>query len=183
MDAQRAIRIVKSRAAEWGIYPDRVGIWGFSAGGHLASTAGTHFDNGRPDAEDAVERASSRPDFLILGYPVVTMDADYTHAGSRACLIGEDPSLEWVDHVSNEMCVTSETPPVFLFHTDEDEAVPPENSVNFYLALRRARVPAELHIYRTGQHGVGLAQEYPLLKSWPDLVESWMRGLGLFDSP
>src|SRR6185312_4049193 len=133
-DAQRAIRLVRSRAEEFGIAPDRLGMMGFSAGGHLASTAGTHFDNGNSSASDPVERASSRPDFLILGYPVITMQGPYAHSGSVRKLLGE---------LSNELHVTPQTPPTFLFTTSDDKTVPAENSVNFYLALHKAGVPAE----------------------------------------
>jgi acetyl esterase/lipase len=180
-DAQRAIRTVRARASEWGVDPSRIGIMGFSAGGHLASTAGTHFDAGKPDAEDGIERASCRPDFMILCYPVVMFDEPYTHRGSQRNLLGEDPDPELVRSLSNEKQVTPETPPTFLFHTDEDKGVPPENGVYFYLALRRAKVPAELHVYRQGRHGLGLAPETPGTANWPKQCEDWMRGLGLLE--
>lgn len=184
-DAQRAIRTVRSRAKDWGVDPDRVGIWGFSAGGHLASTAATHFDDGKADAADPVEKVSSRPDFCILGYPVITLTGPpVTHMGSRRNLLGDNPSQELIDNLSNEKQVTAKTPPTFLFHTTEDTAVPPENSILFYLALRKAKVPAELHVYEKGRHGVGLATgvkspDDPVLKKWPDLLADWLKGRGL----
>ena len=180
-DAQRAIRTVRARGDEWGIRPERIGVMGFSAGGHLASTAGTHFDAGRPVAEDPIERVSCRPDFMILCYPVIAFDEPFTHRGSQRNLIGEDPDPELVRSLSNEKQVTAETPPTFLFHTDEDKGVPAENSVFFYLALRRAGVPAELHVYRQGRHGLGLAPDAPGTGNWPRQCEDWMRGLGLLD--
>ena len=168
LDGQRAIRTVRSRAAEWGLDPKKIGVMGFSAGGHLASTLGTHFDAGNPSAADAIDHASSRPDFLILCYPVISFTADYTHTGSRDNLLGMNPDPALVRSLSNEFQVTSETPPAFLFHTDEDHYVPTENSIAFYLALRHAGVPAELHIYRRGGHGVGMAQDIPGTRDWPD---------------
>lgn len=186
MDAQRAIRIVRMNASKWDIKPDRIGVWGFSAGGHLAATAGTHFDLGNADSKDDIERISCRPDFMILAYPVITMDikgvdSKYSHSGTRRNLIGENPSDDLVYELSNEKHVNSSTPPAFIFTTDEDKSVPSENSVLFYLALKKAEVPAELHIYRTGSHGLGLAQQNPLLKSWPDLLQSWLNGMGFLE--
>jgi acetyl esterase/lipase len=178
-DAQRAIRLVRSRAREFGIVPDRIGMMGFSAGGHLTATAGTHFDLGRSDAADALDRASSRPDFLILGYPVVTFDPAVTHSGSVRNLLGENPESTLLQELSNELHVTDRTPPTFLFHTDADTGVVPENSVRFYLALRKAKVPAEMHIFEKGPHGVGLALNDPALSLWPTLLTNWLRGRGL----
>lgn len=178
-DAQRALRMVRSRAAEWGVDPHRIGIWGFSAGGHLASTAGTHFNEGKADAADAIERVSCRPDFMILSYPVITMTTPYTHTGSRNNLLGRDPDPKLVEELSNEKQVTDKTPPTFLFHTSADTAVPPENSALFYLALCKAKVPAELHIYVNGRHGVGLAPTDPVLSTWKERLADWMKGRGL----
>lgn len=178
-DAQRAIRLVRARAAEFGIAADRIGMMGFSAGGHLTSTAGTHFDAGKHAAADAVDRVSSRPDFLILGYPVISFDPAITHAGSRRNLLGENPDPALVDDLSNDLRVTAQTPPAFLFHTDADTGVPAENSVRFYLALRKAKVPAEMHVFERGPHGVGLALADPALSAWPTLLANWMRGRGL----
>ena len=180
-DAQRAIRTVRARAADWKVDPGRIGIMGFSAGGHRASTAGTHFDKGNPQAKDPIERTSCRPDFLILCYAVIAFGEPYTHFGSQHNLIGKDASPELVRSLSNEKQVTAETPPAFLFHTDEDSGVPPENSVQFYLALRRAKVPAELHVYRSGGHGLGLAGKVPGTSTWPKNCEDWLRGRGLLE--
>lgn len=183
-DAQRAIRIVRSRAKQYGISADRIGIWGFSAGGHLASTAGTHFDAGNSNGSNPIDRASSRPDFLVLAYPVVTfIEEAYVHKGSRRNLLGETPGRELMENLSNEKHVTAETPPAFLFHTNEDSGVPPENSVLFYLALRKHKIPSELHIYERGRHGVGLAHTDPILSSWGRRLTDWLRTRGLLDPP
>ena len=182
-DAQRAIRTVRARADEFRVDPKRIGILGFSAGGHLASSAGTHFDAGDPDAADPIDRASCRPDFLVLCYPVISFTSPHTHQGSKRNLLGDDPDQKLVEHMSSELQVTSDTPPTFLFHTNADRGVPPENSVLFYMALRNAGVPAELHIYEQGRHGVGLAQKLPALNSWPRRCVDWMRGRGLLGEP
>ena len=174
-DAQRALRFVRFHAADYGIASDKIGIWGFSAGGHLASTAGTHFDGGNADAADPIDRVGSRPDFMILAYPVISFTTSYTHRGSLRNLLGDNPDPKLVASLSNETQVTPETPPAFLFHTTTDSGVPAENSVLFYLALRKAGVPAEMHIYERGQHGVGLALFDPILSSWPKQLEEWMR--------
>ncbi|HLH54178.1 MAG TPA: alpha/beta hydrolase [Verrucomicrobiae bacterium] len=154
-DAARAVRTVRARATEWHVDPHRIGIMGSSAGGHLASTLLTHFDIGNPDASDPVDRESSRPDIGILCYAVITM-GEFTHQGSKANLLGKDPSPELVQNLSNELQVTKATPPTFLWHTWEDKAVPVENSLQFAAALRRAGVPFDLHIYQKGGHGIGL---------------------------
>ena len=178
-DAQRAVRMVRAQAADLGVAPGRIGAWGFSAGGHLVSTIGTHFDAGKPDAADAVERASSRPDFMILAYPVISFTTPYTHQGSLKNLLGEKPDGALVQSLSNELQVTAQTPPTFLFHTNADTGVPAENSVLFYLALRKAGVPAEMHIYEKGPHGVGLGNPDPALSAWPQALANWFRTRGL----
>jgi acetyl esterase/lipase len=178
-DAQRALRYVRSRAEEFGVAPDRIGIWGFSAGGHLASTAGTHFDAGDPNAPDPIDRASCRPDFMVLAYPVVQFNSEYTHRGSQDNLLGKDADLNLAASLSNEKQVSPQTPPTFLFHTDEDKGVPSENSIAFYLALRKAGVPAEIHIYERGNHGVGLAPKDPILATWTGRLADWLKTRGL----
>jgi acetyl esterase/lipase len=178
-DAQRAIRWVRQHAEEFGARRDRIGIWGFSAGGHLASTTATHFDAGNAEASEPIERISSRPDFAILAYPVVSFTTEHTHKGSLRNLLGDSPLPELAESLSNEKQVTPQTPPTFLFHTDADRGVPPENSVLFYLALRNAGVPAELHIYERGRHGVGLAPTDAVLSSWPARLADWLRVRGL----
>lgn len=178
-DAQRAIRFVRAHAGEYGIAPDRIGIWGFSAGGHLASTTGTHFDAGDPNTQDSIDRVSCRPDFMILSYPVISFTAPYAHRGSLRNLLGENPDPKLVASLSNETQVTAQTPPTFLFHTNEDDGVPPENSVLFYLALRKAGVPAEMHIYERGPHGVGLAPTDAVLATWAERLKDWLEVRGL----
>jgi len=180
-DAQRAIRTARARAAEFGAEPDRIGIMGFSAGGHLASTAATHFDAGNADADDPLERVGCRPDFAILCYPVIALDEPFTHRGSQRNLLGENPEPRLVESLSGEKQVTSQTPPTFLFHTDEDHVVPPENSVYFYLALKHAGVPAELHIYRQGRHGLGLARNTLGTANWPEQCQAWLNSMELLD--
>jgi acetyl esterase/lipase len=175
-DAQRAIRLLRSHAQEWRLDPARIGIMGFSAGGHLAMTASTHFDSGAPDAADAVDRVSSRPDFAVLGYPVISMTEPWTHKGSRTNLLGENPDPEVAKSLSGERAVTRETPPTFIFQTSEDTAVPAENSVHYFLALRTAGVPAEMHVFEKGPHGVGLANDDAALSEWSKLLANWLRG-------
>ena len=178
-DAQRAIRLLRSHAGEWHLDAARIGIMGFSAGGHLAVSASTHFDAGKRDATDVVDRASSRPDVAILGYPVVSLIEPWTHAGSRTALLGENPDPQLAASLSGERAVTKDTPPTFLFHTTEDATVPVENSVQYYLALRRAGVPAELHVFERGPHGVGLANSDPALSEWSKLLANWLRVRGV----
>ena len=169
-DAARAVRTVRARADEWKIDPKRIGIMGSSAGGHLASTLVTHFDTGKPDAADPIERQSSRPDLGILCYAVISF-GEFGHGGSRHNLLGKDPSPELVQLLSNELQVTQDTPPCFIWHTYEDKAVPVENSLQFAEALRKAKVPFDLHIYQKGQHGLGLGT-----RDWnPDKRHPWTR--------
>jgi acetyl esterase/lipase len=173
-DAARAIRLVRAHAKEWGLDPHRIGILGFSAGGHLAATLGTHFTAGDPTAADEIERVSSRPDLMVLVYPVITM-GDLTHSGSRTNLLGKDPSPELIKSLSAEEQVTKETPPTFLMHTMTDPAVPVENSMMFAAALRKAGVPFEFHLYERGPHGFGLGTDDPILATWPARCADWLR--------
>jgi acetyl esterase/lipase len=178
-DAQRAIRLVRSRAKEFGIRPDRIGIMGFSAGGHLAATVGTHYDHGDSTASDPIDRISCRPDFLVLAYAVISFVAPYSHSASARNLLGDNPDMKVREELSNELHVTPDTPPTFLFSTSTDKVVPPENSVAFYMALHTAGVSAELHIFQKGPHGVGLDSADPVLGIWPTLLANWMRQRGL----
>jgi acetyl esterase/lipase len=178
LDAQRALRYVRANADKFGISADRIGMIGFSAGGHLASTAATHFDFGNPTAADSIERVSSRPDFLILCYPVISF-TQYPHVGSRFMVLGEHPDPRLMDSLSNEKQVTAQTPPTFLFHMRDDKIVAPQNSVLFYMALLNAGVPAELHVYEKGQHGCALARTDPVLSSWTTRLTDWLKVRGL----
>lgn len=178
-DAQRAIRIVRSHADDWHVDPARIGVMGFSAGGHLAATVSTHFDSGQPTAADPVDRAGSRPDFAILAYPVISMTEPWTHQGSKTNLLGENPPAELARSLSADLAVTPQTPPTFLFQTNADTTVPAENAVSYYLALRKAGVLAEMHIFQNGPHGLGLALDDPALGEWPSLLLNWLRARGL----
>ena len=182
-DAQRAIRMVRARAKEWNIDPNKVGILGFSAGGHLAATASTQFDAGKADAPDPVDRQSCRPDFSILLYPVITFAGDKKHAGSQKNLLGEGAGEEMAKKMSAELNVTKDTPLAFLFHTVEDAGVPVENSVLYAMALRKAGVSFEMHLFEKGRHGVGLAENDPVLRAWPDLCAAWLRARGYGQPP
>jgi acetyl esterase/lipase len=177
-DARRAVRVVRARARDWGIDPSRIGVMGFSAGGHMASTAAAQWTLGDSTSADAVERTSSRPDLAILVYPVITMTPQYAHAGSRRNLIGEHPDDRLVRATSNELHVSPDTPPTFIVATSDDATVPVQNSLMFYDALRAAGVPAELHILETGRHGFGLAQGDPALAIWVTACEAWLRRRG-----
>jgi acetyl esterase/lipase len=153
-------------------------MWGSSAGGHLAATAGTKFDAGKADASDVVEHQGSRPDFLILSYPVITFHEPDLHRGSLKYLLGDSPDPSLLDSLSAETQVTKETPPTFLFATTDDRTVPVINSVMFYSALVKVGVPAEMHLFQHGAHGAGLAPANPQLSDWPDLLAKWMRERG-----
>ena len=177
-DAKRAIRTVRANSAQYGIAADHIGMWGFSAGGHLTASAGTMFDAGNAAATDPIEQQSSRPDFLILAYPVITMQDPSVHKGSRTFLLGDSPAQADMDAMSAELRVTAQTPPTFLFSTTDDKTVPILNSVMFYSALVKAGVPAEMHIFQHGGHGAGLAPANPQLRPWVDLLVKWMRERG-----
>jgi acetyl esterase/lipase len=178
-DVQRAIRTLRSHASEWRLDPSRIGIIGFSAGGHLAMSASTMFDAGNANATDVVDRAGSRPDFVVLGYPVISMTEPWTHQGSKNNLLGANPDPELAKSLSGELAVTKQTPPTFIFQTNADTTVPAENSVYYYLALRKAGVPAEMHIFEKGAHGVGLANDDPALSEWSKLLANWLRMRGV----
>ena len=178
-DMQRAIRIVRARAAEWHIAPGRIGVMGFSAGGHLASNASVDFDRGNSAAADVIDRASSRPDFAILGYPVITLTEPWTHQGSRTNLLGENADSGLARRLSTDTRVTADTPPTFLFHTNADTAVPAENSIHYFLALRKAGVPAEMHVFKDGAHGAGMPMNDTALSEWPKVLANWLRASGI----
>jgi acetyl esterase/lipase len=179
IDVQRAIRHVRANAKQYGIDPERIGIIGFSAGGHLTSMAATMFDE-KPAGmtNDAVDQVSARPTVAAPTYPVISMTEDYGHKGSRKNLLGPNGSDELAKHTSTEQRVTVHTPPIFIFHTDDDTVVPAENPVAFYLACRKHKVPAELHIYQPGPHGVGLYLGDPVLGTWSGHLTDWLRNQG-----
>jgi acetyl esterase/lipase len=181
-DAQRAVRFVRSRAKEFNIDPAALGFMGFSAGGHLASTLATHFDAGNTSDPDPINHENCRPDFVILAYPVISMTADFSHRGSAQNLLGNPPDPALAKALSNELNVTSSTPPTFLFSTSADTSVPPENTVAFYLALRKAKVPAEMHIFEKSEHGVGLDLNDVALSEWGTLLRNWLRVRGVLST-
>ena len=176
IDAQRALRMVRSKASEFHIDPAKIGILGFSAGGHLASTLGTHFEEKVYEPIDEIDKESARPDFMALGYPVITF-GEMTHGGSKGNLIGENPKSEVVTHFSNEKQVNENTPPTFLFHATDDDGVPVENSLLFYRALKDKGVSATMHIYPKGGHGFSLARKDPHLRGWTERMFEWMESL------
>lgn len=178
-DVLRAVRLVRSRAAEFKVNPARIGVMGSSAGGHLAASAGTLFDHPAGRTGAPLDATSARPDFLILMYPVITMDDPHAHAGSRRNLLGEKPSPELLQLASLEKQVTAATPPTLLIHTQEDQSVPVENSILFYQALTRARVPAEMYLFEHGSHGMGMKADFGTASDWPQRAEEWLRHRGL----
>lgn len=175
-DAQKAMRVVRQHAQEWGIDPGKVGIMGFSAGGHLASTLSTHFNEKVYEPADAT---SARPDFSLLIYPVISMDDATAHKGSRANLLGENPTTDRLKHFSNELKVNNETPPAFLIHSIDDKTVQVQNSIDYALALEKYQVPCELHIYQSGGHGYGLGRSKNTEASWPEACRKWLEARGL----
>lgn len=177
-DAQRAIRYTRTHAAQWDVQQDHIGMMGFSAGGHLAATAATRFQAGNAASADLVEKFSSRPDFVVLAYPVITMQDAYSHKGSVLNLLGDAPSAALKTEMSADEQVSAQTPPTFVFTTADDAIVPSMNSILFYSALLKNKVPAELHIFRHGAHGLGLAQANLELSGWPDLLYHWMNENG-----
>jgi acetyl esterase/lipase len=177
LDARRAIQLVRSRAAVWAVDPDRVGILGFSAGGHLASTTGTHFEAASIDAISSLSQFSFRPNAMILCYPVISF-GEFAHVGSMENLLGPQPEGSQRKWLSNEQQVSAETPPTFLWHTADDQSVPVENSLRFAEALARNKVNFELHVFEHGDHGVGLAQAHPYAGSWTELCGAWLKNIG-----
>ena len=176
-DAKQAIRLVRQHAEAWNIDPNQVGVMGFSAGGHLASTLGTHYNDAESNVANEQAATSARPDFMILVYPVISMMDDITHKGSRNNLIGDNPSTELIQAYSNELRVNKETPPTFLIHSVDDQAVPVANSLRFYQALIQNNVPVEMHLYPHGGHGYSLALDDGHLSQWPELLSQWLGSL------
>lgn len=190
-DAQQALRIIRSRASDWNINPNKIGISGFSAGGHLASTAGTHFDLGSPTSSTKqtspknkkkavtqitpVSSFSCRPDFMILFYPVISMQKSVTHEGSRINLLGDKCSKDSVDYYSNELQVKKDTPPTLIFLSDDDNGVSPKNSIDFYAALKAKNIPASLHIFPEGGHGWGFHDTFRYHELWKTLYIDWLK--------
>lgn len=181
MDAQRAIRLVRTNAKKWKINPEKIGIIGFSAGGHLASSCATHESIGELDSDDPINQQGCRPDFAILCYAVIGFDKPYTHKGSQRNLIGQDASPELIKFYSNEEQVSKSTCPTFLWHTAADKGVPPENSVQFFLSCQKHGVPAALHIFEKGRHGIGLARDNETAKHWPSLCIGWIKQRGFLE--
>ncbi len=177
MDAQRAIRLVRHNSAAWNIDPGKIGIMGFSAGGHLAATAGTHFDNGKNDSSDPVGRISCRPDFMILVYPVITFSDPAAHSGSREALLGKNADPELIKYYSAELQVNEDTPPAFIVHGDNDSVVPVSNSLLMYQALHNRKIPTELHIITDGEHGFGLAVDNDHPGYWVNNLGKWLKWL------
>ncbi|NRB64638.1 MAG: alpha/beta hydrolase [Saprospiraceae bacterium] len=176
LDAKRAIQKVRAHTGQWGLSAAKIGVMGFSAGGHLASSLAVHYDSAGPGL-DSLDATSARPDFCILVYPVITMDTTFGHRGSRNSLLGDNPSADLVNYFSNELHVNNQTPPTFLLHSSDDKGVPVENSIRFYQALQRHKVSAEMHIYPTGGHGYALAMGDDYLENWPDLLFAWLKRL------
>lgn len=176
-DALQSMRFVRSKSGEWGIDPWKVGIAGSSAGGHLASTAGTHYDLGDLQANDPLARLSSRPDFMLLLYPVISFDEKIGHMGSRINLIGETNDWKLASKYSNELHVNEQTPPTFFVLADDDRGVVPENSIRFYMAMKKFGVPAELHIFGHGGHGFGMKKIDKPAEQWPGLFVQWMKAM------
>lgn len=179
-DAQRAIRLIRKNAPAWGLDPKRLGVMGFSAGGHLASGLGVKYNQELYRPIDDIDAVNARPDFLILGYPVVAMRDQYVHMGSRTQLLGRQPTQEQIDAYSNELLITKDTPQTFIMHASDDSSVPVENSINFYLGLRRARVSVEMHLFKDGGHGYSIRSTYgKTCEQWPVLCGQWLKSIGI----
>lgn len=180
-DALQAIRFVRSKASEWGIDPSKIGIAGSSAGGHLASTAGTHYDIGDPNSSDLYGKISSRPDFMLLLYPVISFKEGIGHMGSRKNLIGETNDWDKAKRYSNELWVTKDTPPTFFVLADDDKSVIPENSISFYREMKKHGVAAELHIFAKGGHGFGMTNRDIPVSKWPALFTDWLKSMEIIE--
>ena len=172
-DVQRALRLVRHQAREWRIQANKVGVLGFSAGGHLAASASVHHDTGNPNPIDPIDRQTCRPDFSILCYAVIAFEQPFTHKGSQRNLLGKQPSKELTLKMSSDRQVTATTPPAFLWHTTADRVVPPENSVAYYLALRKHKIPCEMHLFEKGNHGIGLGKG-KAAEQWSALCHRWL---------
>jgi acetyl esterase/lipase len=181
LDAQQAIRLTRHRAADWNIDTAKVGVIGFSAGGHLVTTLATHFDQGTAEATDPIDRLSCRPDFAIVSYGVIALGEPFTHQGSQRNLLGDDPDPQLLLSLSNDKQVSPETPPCFVWHTAEDKVVAAENSLRFYSALVQQNVPSELHIFAVGRHGIGLGKGVPGAEQWPELCRRWLKRLEIVE--
>lgn len=177
MDAQRAIRLVRFNAQNWNVNPDKIGIMGFSAGGHLASTLGTHFDEGKIDTTDSIEKISCKPNFMVLMYPVISFNDSICHKGSKEALIGKNPNKELVDYYSNELQVKDNTPPTFICHASDDKTVTVENALIMFKALKKKNIPVELHVLSEGGHGFGLAVNNSHIASWTNTLQEWLKSL------
>lgn len=173
-DVQRAVRYVRHHAGDWGINGNKIGVLGFSAGGHLTASIGTHYDTGNPQAADVIDRQSCRPDALVLCYPVITLKPPYYHVGSTINLLGDQPDPKLVDQLSCDEQVTEDTPPSFIWHTSDDGAVPVENALLFASALSKKKVPFDLHVYEKGRHGLGLAEDDAHVASWASVCGLWL---------
>lgn len=172
-DVQRAMRHVRHHAGDWHVDPSKVGVIGFSAGGHLASSVSVHHDDGDAEADDAIERQSCRPDFSVLCYAVLAFGQPFTHKGSQRNLLGKQPTADLIAKMSSDRQVTAMTPPTFLWHTTADGVVPPENSIAYYMALRKHKVPCEMHLFEKGRHGIGLGKGHAA-ERWPELCQRWL---------
>lgn len=183
LDGYRSVRWVRAHAAQYHVAADRIGMWGFSAGGHLVGMVGTHFDDGNPQAADPIDRVSDRPDFVISSYGGLSTQAGVSKPGAMSALVGENASPELRNEISPDIHVTARTPPFFLYATTPDQSVPVLSAVAFYTALVKASVPAEMHIFQTGPHGTALGQSNPELAEWPRLLENWLRLNGWIATP
>ena len=180
-DAGRALRIVRQHAEEWGINPNKVGIGGSSAGGHLASTVGTKFDSGDKNANDPVETFSSRPDFMLLLYPFIYFNQEEVQNGKKNLFLGENNNWETAKQYSAQLHVTEQTPPAFFVLADNDKSVNPKNSIEFYLALKNFNVPSEMHIFQEGGHGFGITKQNLPVDEWPELFYNWLKAIKMID--